>query len=65
MVIIVYLILWILYCSLRVFTFAMVIGVVLLTINYLGSQLEFDFADLPKKSLESFTISNVDDGSKR
>lgn len=51
--------------SLRVFTFAMIIAVILLPINYLGNQLVIDFLDLPNKSLESFTISNVDDGSNR
>ncbi|KAL6136538.1 hypothetical protein ACLB2K_061833 [Fragaria x ananassa] len=50
--------------SLRVFGFAAVIGVfVLLPINFLGTQLEVDFSDLTNKSLDSFSISNVDDGS--
>ncbi|XP_021812464.1 CSC1-like protein HYP1 isoform X3 [Prunus avium] len=53
--------------SLRVFGFAGIVGVlILLPINYLGSQLnvDFDFSDLPNKSLDSFSISNVNDGSK-
>ncbi|KAK6255975.1 CSC1/OSCA1-like [Theobroma cacao] len=50
----------------RVFTFACIIGIfILLPINFLGNQLADDFSDLPKKSLESFSISNVDDGSNR
>ncbi|KAG9153766.1 hypothetical protein Leryth_005891 [Lithospermum erythrorhizon] len=50
--------------SLRVFTFAAVVGIfVLLPFNYMGNQLSFDFIDLSTKSLESFSISNVDDGS--
>ncbi|KAL6136594.1 hypothetical protein ACLB2K_061889 [Fragaria x ananassa] len=50
--------------SLRVFGFAGIIGVfVLLPINFLGTQLEVDFSDLTNKSLDSFSISNVDDGS--
>ncbi|XP_034706772.1 CSC1-like protein HYP1 isoform X3 [Vitis riparia] len=52
--------------SLRVFTFAGIIGVfILLPINYLGNQLSIDFSDLPNKSLDSFSISNVDNGSNR
>ncbi|VVA20073.1 PREDICTED: CSC1 [Prunus dulcis] len=53
--------------SLRVFGFAGIVGVlILLPINYLGNQLDvdFDFSDLPNKSLDSFSISNVNDGSK-
>lgn len=51
-------------CSLRVFGFAGIIGVfVLLPINFLGNQLSVDFSDLANKSLDSFSISNVDDGS--
>ncbi|XP_062014221.1 CSC1-like protein HYP1 [Rosa rugosa] len=50
--------------SLKVFGFGGIIGVfVLLPINFLGTQLEVDFSDLPNKSLDSFSISNVDDGS--
>ncbi|KAK6798630.1 hypothetical protein RDI58_006333 [Solanum bulbocastanum] len=52
--------------SARVFTFAVIVGIfILLPINYMGKQLSLDFLDLPNKSLESFTISNVDDGSNR
>nr|XP_016511340.1 PREDICTED: CSC1-like protein HYP1 [Nicotiana tabacum] len=52
--------------SARVFAFAVVVGVfILLPINYMGKQLSLDIFDLPNKSLESFTISNVDDGSNR
>ncbi|GAA0140702.1 hypothetical protein LIER_02004 [Lithospermum erythrorhizon] len=52
--------------SLRVFSFAAVVGVfVLLPLNYMGNQLNFDFIDLSTKSLESFSVSNVDDGSSR
>ena len=51
-------------CSLRVFGFASIIGVfVLLPINFLGNQLSVDFSDFASKSLDSFSISNVDDGS--
>ncbi|XVF60586.1 hypothetical protein PTKIN_Ptkin08bG0060100 [Pterospermum kingtungense] len=51
---------------LRVFTVACIIGVfVLLPINFLGNQLTDDFSDLPSKSLDSFSISNVNDGSNR
>ncbi|KAM6550055.1 hypothetical protein CsatB_021731 [Cannabis sativa] len=51
--------------SLKVFTFAAVVGIfVLLPVNYLGNQLEYDFSDLGNKSLDSFSISNVNDGSK-
>lgn len=52
--------------SARIFTFAVILGVfILLPINYMGKQLSLDIFDLPNKSLESFTISNVDDGSNR
>ncbi|CAK9162946.1 unnamed protein product [Ilex paraguariensis] len=52
--------------SLKVFTFAGILGVfILLPFNYMGNQLSTDFSDLPNKSLESFSISNVDDGSNR
>ncbi|ONI19173.1 hypothetical protein PRUPE_3G263100 [Prunus persica] len=51
--------------SLRVFGFAGIVGVViLLPINYLGTQLDADSSDLANKSLDSFSISNVKDGSK-
>lgn len=52
--------------SLKVFTFAGIIGVcILLPINFMGDQLSIDFSDLTSKSLDSFSISNVDDGSNR
>ncbi|KAK9054011.1 hypothetical protein SSX86_025086 [Deinandra increscens subsp. villosa] len=52
--------------SLKVFAFAGVVGLcALLPINYMGSQMVIDFSDLTNKSLESFSISNVNDGSKR
>lgn len=52
--------------SLKVFSFAGVVGLcVLLPINYMGSQIFIDFSDFTNKSLESFSISNVNDGSKR
>ncbi|KAH7660744.1 Calcium-dependent channel 7TM region putative phosphate domain-containing protein [Dioscorea alata] len=53
--------------SLRVFTVAGIIGVfVLVPVNYLGDQLsDIDFADIPSKSLDLFSISNVKDGSNR
>lgn len=47
------------------FTFAMIIAIILLPINYLGDQLTLADFDLPNKSLESFSISNVNDGSNR
>ncbi|KAJ0043591.1 hypothetical protein Pint_19178 [Pistacia integerrima] len=51
---------------LKVFTFAGIIGIfILLPVNYLGNQLSYDFSDLPNKSLDSFSISNVDNGSNR
>lgn len=52
--------------SLKVFTIAGVIGIsILLPINYFGNQLSDDFSHLPNKSLDSFSISNVNDGSNR
>ncbi|EPS71647.1 hypothetical protein M569_03112, partial [Genlisea aurea] len=52
--------------GLRVFRFAVIIGVfILLPFNYLGNQLNVDLTNLPNKSLEAFSISNVDDGSSR
>ncbi|KAL4581797.1 hypothetical protein LXL04_006325 [Taraxacum kok-saghyz] len=52
--------------SLKVFSFAGVVGLcVLLPINYMGNQIYIDFSDFTNKSLESFSISNVNDGSKR
>uniref|UniRef100_A0A2C9WH87 CSC1/OSCA1-like cytosolic domain-containing protein n=2 Tax=Manihot esculenta TaxID=3983 RepID=A0A2C9WH87_MANES len=52
--------------SLRVFSFAGIIGVfVLLPVNCMGTQLhEIDFTDLSNNSLDLFTISNVNIGSK-
>ncbi|KAI8541688.1 hypothetical protein RHMOL_Rhmol08G0081600 [Rhododendron molle] len=50
--------------SLKVFTFAGIIGVlILLPINFVGNQLSVDSSDLINKSLDSFSISNVDNGS--
>ncbi|KAF2299414.1 hypothetical protein GH714_031869 [Hevea brasiliensis] len=51
--------------SVKVFTFGGIIGIfILLPVNYLGNQLSIDdFYDLPNKSLDSFSISNVNDGS--
>ncbi|URE12336.1 hypothetical protein MUK42_04539 [Musa troglodytarum] len=51
--------------SLRVFSVAAIIGIfVLLPVNYLGDHLrDIDFSDLPNKSLDLFTISNVKDSS--
>ncbi|KAL6553030.1 CSC1-like protein hyp1 [Orobanche gracilis] len=52
--------------GLRVFIFAGIVGIfILLPFNYMGTQLNMDFTDLPNKSLETFSISNVDDGSNR
>ncbi|KAF8012894.1 hypothetical protein BT93_I0913 [Corymbia citriodora subsp. variegata] len=49
--------------SLRVFSFAVIVGIgILLPINYLGTQLSDD-SELVNKSLDSFSISNVNDGS--
>ncbi|KAK4776212.1 hypothetical protein SAY87_024173 [Trapa incisa] len=49
--------------SLRVFTFAGFVGIaILVPINYSGNQLS-DGSDLPNRSLDSFSISNVKDGS--
>ncbi|KAJ3685552.1 hypothetical protein LUZ61_014716 [Rhynchospora tenuis] len=52
---------------LRVFSVAGIIGIlVLVPVNYLGDQLSnIDFSDLPNKSVDLFSISNVDDGSNR
>lgn len=48
------------------FSFAVVVGVfILIPVNYLGNQLSVDFSNLPNKSLDSFSISNVDNGSNR
>ncbi|KAL6622526.1 hypothetical protein ACP70R_032405 [Stipagrostis hirtigluma subsp. patula] len=53
--------------SIRVFTAAAVLGVgVLLPVNFLGDQLrEIDFTDLPDKSIDLFSVSNVQDGSNK
>lgn len=52
--------------SLKVFSVAGVLGVfILLPINFVGTQLNEDSSDLPNKSLDSFSISNVNDGSNR
>ncbi|OVA08832.1 protein of unknown function DUF221 [Macleaya cordata] len=53
--------------SIKLFSVAGVVGVfILLPINYLGNQIKkTDFSDLPNKSLDLFSISNVEDGSKR
>ncbi|KAI4389043.1 hypothetical protein MLD38_001307 [Melastoma candidum] len=49
--------------SLKVFAVATVMGIIiLLPINFLGTQLTDD-SDLVNKSLDSFSISNVNDGS--
>ncbi|GMI67423.1 hypothetical protein 1, ARABIDOPSIS THALIANA HYPOTHETICAL PROTEIN 1 [Hibiscus trionum] len=50
----------------KVFIIACVIGVfILLPVNFGGNQLSYDFSNLPNKTLESFSISNVNDGSNR
>ncbi|XP_052195488.1 CSC1-like protein HYP1 [Diospyros lotus] len=52
--------------SLKIFAFAGIIGVfVLLPVNFMGNQLSIDFSDLTQKSLDSFSISNVNNGSSR
>ncbi|XP_010670229.2 CSC1-like protein HYP1 isoform X1 [Beta vulgaris subsp. vulgaris] len=52
--------------SLKVFAIAAIIGVfILLPINFMGNQLVIDISDLPNKSLDSFSISNVNNGSNR
>ncbi|CAK8533470.1 unnamed protein product [Lathyrus sativus] len=51
--------------SLKISTFGGIIGMcILLPINYLGSQLSDD-SDFQHKSLDSFSISNVNNGSNR
>lgn len=49
------------------FSVAGIIGIfVLVPVNYLGDQLSIDdFSDLPNKSIDLFSISNVDNGSNR
>ncbi|CAN6329626.1 unnamed protein product, partial [Urochloa humidicola] len=51
--------------SIRVFAAAAVLGVgVLLPVNFMGDQLQtIDFSDLPNKSIDHFSVSNVQDGS--
>lgn len=53
--------------SIRVFAVAAVVGVgVLLPVNFMGDQLRLiDFADIPNKSVDLFSISNVQDGSNK
>ncbi|KAF9609809.1 hypothetical protein IFM89_018663 [Coptis chinensis] len=52
--------------SLKMFSFIGLVGVfILLPINYVGGQLRIDIYDLPNKSLDLFSISNVENGSKR
>ncbi|PIA57760.1 hypothetical protein AQUCO_00600468v1 [Aquilegia coerulea] len=53
--------------SLKIFSFMGLVGIlILLPINYVGKQLNaFDISDLPNKSLDAFSISNLEDGSKR
>ncbi|XP_022881021.1 CSC1-like protein At1g69450 [Olea europaea var. sylvestris] len=53
--------------SLKVFTLAGIIGVfILLPVNCTGDQLQdINFANLTSNSLDVFTISNVNNGSKR
>lgn len=52
--------------GLKVFRFGGIVGIfILLPFNYMGNQLNIDFTGLPNKSLEAFSISNVDDGSNR
>ncbi|KAE9454398.1 hypothetical protein C3L33_13695, partial [Rhododendron williamsianum] len=53
--------------SLRVFCVAGIIGVfVLLPVNFTGDSLQdVDFANLTSDSLDVFSISNIENGSKR
>ncbi|XP_006664683.3 CSC1-like protein HYP1 [Oryza brachyantha] len=53
--------------SIRVFAAAAVLGVgVLMPVNFLGDQLrQIDFSDLPNKSVDLFSVSNVQDGSNK
>ncbi|XP_045793773.1 CSC1-like protein HYP1 [Trifolium pratense] len=49
--------------SLKVFTFAGIVGtLILLPINYMGTEIR-DNSDFQNKSLDSFSISNVNNGS--
>ncbi|XLT92368.1 hypothetical protein HN873_014043 [Arachis hypogaea] len=51
--------------SVKVFTFGGIVGIlILLPINFIGTQIRDD-SDFPNKSLDSFSISNVNNGSKR
>ncbi|KAL1360857.1 hypothetical protein HN51_006235 [Arachis hypogaea] len=51
--------------SVKVFTFGGIVGIlILLPINFMGTQIRDD-SDFPNKSLDSFSISNVNNGSKR
>ncbi|KAL9297203.1 hypothetical protein ACSQ67_023099 [Phaseolus vulgaris] len=51
--------------SLKIFTFGGIVGLlILLPINCMGSQLR-DESDFQNKSLDSFSISNVNNGSNR
>ncbi|KAK7295407.1 hypothetical protein RJT34_18314 [Clitoria ternatea] len=51
--------------SLKVFTFGGIVGILfLLPVNYMGTQLR-DNSEFQNKSLDSFSISNVNNGSKR
>ncbi|KAH7515995.1 hypothetical protein FEM48_Zijuj10G0087500 [Ziziphus jujuba var. spinosa] len=53
-------------CSLKVFSFAGIIGIfVLLPVNCTGELHIVDFTNLPNNSLDVFTISNIGNGSKR
>ena len=49
------------------FAAAAVLGVgVLLPVNFFDHQLqEIDFTDLPNKSIDLFSVSNVQDGSSK
>lgn len=53
--------------SIRVFAAAAVVGVgVLMPVNFMGDQLrQIDFSDLPNKSVDLFSVSNVQDGSNK
>ncbi|VAI27962.1 unnamed protein product [Triticum turgidum subsp. durum] len=54
-------------CSIRLFAVVAVVGVgVLMPINFMGDQLRLiDFTDLPSKSVDVLSISNVQDGSNK
>jgi len=52
-------------CSLKVFAFAGIVGpLFLLPVNYMGTQIRDD-SESQKTSLDSFSISNVNNGSHR